>query len=174
MKVDSDQKNGSHLFDSVFETLLSRGIQPGFATRISLCNKVLRKTLVEHNYYWKHISKEKFGWTRHKENKSVIDMFSHNRKCRECGSKKCYSTKTSLDTCVWLCLDCTSDESGYSHLCTRKTIFNGKEIWSHKRRIVKNLTLAKRGMARKHMYWMYEVKKYRIMSVLKNRRILPF
>ncbi len=172
--IDPEKKNGAHLFDGVFEILIQRGINPGFATRISMCNKVCKKRLEMHQYYWKHVAKEKFGWKKEKDNYTILNMFVNNRKCRECGNKKCYPVKTSLDNYVWLCLGCTEEEGGYNQLCTRLMIFGEKQVWSNKRRIVNYLTLAKKGINRKHMYWIYEVKKYRIKSILKNRRILPF
>ena len=164
----------SNAFDDVFEILLHQGVHPGFATRISLCCKSLNNILNNHIYYWKYVSSALLMWKRDKQTKMVVDAIKNGRKCRECCSSLCYKVLTTKNTFVWLCVNCIKEEGGFSELYSRSQIFRGKNVWSHKRRIVNYLTLAKKGVANKHLYWRHQVKKYRIESVLKNRRILPF
>ena len=162
-------------FDDVFEVLIQHGLNPGPMARIGICNKGFYKHLTNHQYYWNYVSQEKFGWKKPcKVNKKVINALAEQRKCRECGNSLCYKTNCSNGNKTWLCIKCVSEDNGYSELYSRAQIFGGKQLWSHKRRIVNHLTIAKKGVSNKYLYWRYEVKNYRIQAVLKNRRILPF
>ncbi len=163
-----------NLVDGVFEILLQQGINPGFSIRFSSCCKSLNNILKNHDYYWKYVSRDLLKWKKEKENLKVIESIKNGRKCRECANSLCYKVLTTQNSFVWLCVNCTKEENGFSELYSRSQIFGGKDLWSHKRRIVNYLTMAKKGTAGKHLYWRHQVKKYRIQAVLKNRRILPF
>lgn len=164
----------SVLFDGVFEILLQRGINPGFSLRISSCSKNLNNILRNHDYYWKYVSHELLKWKKEKENDKVISSIKIGKRCRECASSLCYKVLTTQNSFVWLCVNCTKEDNGFNELYSRSQIFGGKDVWSNKRRIVNYLTMAKKGIAGKHLYWRHQVKKYRVQAVLKNRRILPF
>jgi len=162
-------------FDNVFEILIQHGLNPGPISRVGICNKGLYNHVTNHQYYWHYVAQEKFGWKKPcKVNIKVINAFSEQRKCRECGISLCYQTNCSNGNKTWLCIKCVNEVNGYSELYSRAQIFNRIDVWSHKRRIVNNLTVAKKGRASKYLYWRYEVKKYRIQAILKNKRILPF
>lgn len=163
-----------NIVDGVFEILLQQGINPGFATRLSSCCKSFNNTLKNHDYYWKYVCQNLLKWKKEKENCKVIESIKNGRKCRECANSLCYKVLTTGNSFVWLCVNCTKEKNGFSELYSRSQIFGGKDLWSHKRRIVNYLTMAKKGTAGKHLYWRHQVKKYRIQAVLKNKRILPF
>lgn len=164
----------SVLFDDVFEILLQRGINPGFSVRVSSCCKSLANILKNHEYYWKYVSCELLKWKKEKENDKVISSIRNGKKCRECASSLCYKVLTTQNSFVWLCVNCTKEKNGFNELYSRRQIFGGKYVWSNKRRIVNYLTIAKKSVAGKYLYWHHQVKRYRIKAVLKNRRILPF
>tara|TARA_B100000214_G_scaffold372887_1_gene352039 strand:+ start:6625 stop:7113 length:489 start_codon:yes stop_codon:yes gene_type:complete len=158
------------LFDDVFDLSLQIGILPGFASRVSMCTKSLNNILKRHSFYWNYVSTKLLLWKKPKFHEQVISAFQNTRKCRECGSSLCYKVKTTQNSSVWLCVGCTEEKNGYNELYTRIQVFNGKNVWSHKRKILSNFTLAKKGRNSRHLYWRHEVEKHKRVG----KRILPF
>jgi len=159
--------------DSVFEILLQSGINAGFALRLSMTNKSFYNCLMKHSYYWKYVSLQKLKWTSFKLNDDVIKSIKNTKKCRECGTSKCYPAITTSKYSIFLCVSCTNEEKGFSELYSRQTIFSGVNVWSHKRKFLNVLTVAKKGTSNKFLYWAFEVKKYRIQRKVLYKRTLP-
>lgn len=135
----------------------------GDVCRLRVCNKCVYSLITGDVLYWQFIALHIFKWKRdyllNKSTYDIINSLSTTRKCRECGSYACYKTLCSTGKMVWLCVSCTRDKNGYSELYSRKQIFGGENVWSHKIRILKLLTIAKRGTNRKYLYWRWELKR---------------
>ena len=104
----------------------------------------------------------------------INQSIKNEKKCRECASRLCSRVLTTKNSFVWLCVKCTNEKNGFNQLCSRNEIFKSKNGFRPKQKILNFLTLAKKGMSGKHLYWKHQIEHFKNSSFSNRKRVLPF